>query len=143
MAAQRGWDSAAQLDGAIYRIRRTAEPCYYITSASVTKTGIRLGFDCELDPKSITAKNISAVREGDKKKEAGKQQPLGTISLADPKTIEIEIPGIEKEGVANRTDKKSGSVRVNPPISITVKLRAKDGTPIEQTIHATINSLPQ
>ena len=142
VAAQRGWDSIAQLDGAIYRIRRTGEPCYFVSGAAATRSGIRLTFPCELDPGSVDAKNFSAVRESDKKQDAAEQQVLGKIALADPKTVEIEVPEIGQEIVARRTDARTGSVRVNPAISLSFKLRARDGTPIEQTVHATINSLP-
>ena len=50
----------------------------------------------------------------------------------------------ESVGLRTRVDKKTGekTVDVRAPLAITVKLTAKDGTAIEQTIFATINSLP-
>ena len=42
-------------------------------------------------------------------------------------------------------DKKTGavSVKVTPAYSINLSLRAADGTPIEQTVWATVNSVPK
>ena len=142
VAAQRGWDSIAQLDGAIYRIRHTGKPDYLLSGAAATREGIRLTFPCELDPTSVKATAFSAVRVSDQKQDAGKPQPLGGAKLIDPHTVEIEIPDIGMEVVERRTDKKTGSVRVNPAISLRFSLLAEDGTPLEQTVHATINSLP-
>ena len=56
---------------------------------------------------------------------------------------EIEVPNIADELLEHRTDPKTGAVRVNPAISLTFKLQFADGFAIEQTIHATINSLPK
>ena len=61
--------------------------------------------------------------------------------MIDPRTVYIEIPGIDKEDLTKRTNEK-GIVTVNPPISLNFTLKSKDGTPVEQTIHATINSVP-
>ena len=147
VAAQRGWDSIAQLDGAIYRIRRTDQPCYYICGATATSHGIRLSFPCEIDGGSLRAENFTTVRESDRKKEAPpKPQAVASVTLVDTKTIEVEIPEIGEETVEHRTniDPKTGAkqVQVNPAISLKLQLNATDGTAIQQTVHATINSLP-
>lgn len=147
IAAQRGWDSIAQLDGAIYRIRKTGKPSHLVSGAAATASGIRLSFPCELDANSVIAENFLTTRETDNKNGAAPEpQAVGKVTLTDSRTIEIEIPGIEKETLEHRTttDPQTGgvSVSVNPAISLSIKLKAADGTAIEQTIHATINSLP-
>ena len=86
------------------------------------------------------------MRESDKKDKNNPnakppQVGLGAVRLIDPRTVSIEIPGIEKEDLTKRTDEK-GIVTVNPPISLNFTLKSKDGTPFEQIIHATINSVP-
>ena len=146
LVCQKGWDTSARHDGAIYRIRHTGEPVRGVSGAAVTSTGLRLRFASPLDPASVKASAFSAVRESDKKdKNNPNAKPpkvgLGAVRLIDPKTVSIEIPGIDKEDLTKRTDEK-GIVTVNPPISLNFTLKSKDGTPIEQTIHATINSVP-
>ncbi|SVA04400.1 uncharacterized protein METZ01_LOCUS57254, partial [marine metagenome] len=146
LTCQKGWDTSARHDGAIYRIRHTGEPVRGVSGADATSTGLRLRFASELDPASVRASAFSAVRESDKKDKNNPnakppQVELGAVRLVDPKTISIEVPGIDKEDLAHRTDEK-GIVTVNPPISLSFTLKSKDGTPVEQTIHATVNSVP-
>lgn len=147
IAAQRGWDSIAKLDGAIYRIRHTGKPSHLVSGAAATAGGIRLDFPCDLDASSVVANNFSITRESyNKTGPAPEPKPVGEVTLIGQRSVEIEIPGIAKEAVEHRTktDPKTGvvSVSVNPAISLKLKIKAADGTAIEQTIHATINSLP-
>ncbi|MDC3255570.1 hypothetical protein OAV21_04185, partial [bacterium] len=60
--------------------------------------------------------------------------------------LHVGIPNLEQETVAHRTSQNAQGepeVKINPAISITVHLKAGDGTLINQTVHATINSLPK
>lgn len=148
IACKRGWDTNAPLDGAIYRLRHTGDRCHWIRQAAATPNGIQLTFASPLDPSSIPD-HFTYVREPDKPTEG---KPLtnhqtGTVSLRDPRTLEIIIPGIERERLEARTerDPETGKVTrviVHPAISLQVKARAADGTPINQVVHATINALP-
>ena len=117
-----------------------------MSGAAVTSTGLRLRFASSLDPASVKASAFSAVRESDKKDKNNPnakppQVGLGALRLIDSRTVSIEIPGIDKEDLTKRTNEK-GIVTVNPPISLNFSLISKDGTPVEQTIHATVNSVP-
>ena len=146
LVCQKGWDTSARHDGAIYRIRHTGEPVRGLSGAAVTSTGLRLSFASPLDPASVKESAFSAVRESDKKDKNNPnakppQVGLGAVRLIEPKTITIEIIDIKKEDLTERTDEK-GIVTVNPPISLTFSLVSNDGTPVEQTIHATVNSVP-
>ncbi len=147
LACHKGWGTNARHDGVIYRIRHTGEPTRGVTGAVVTPFGLRLTFGAALEPASVKASAFGAVRESDKKdKNNPEAKPpevkLGAVRLVGSKTVEVEVPGIDKEDLTLRTDDK-GVVTVPPPISLSYKLRAKDGTPVEQTIHATVNTVPK
>ena len=149
IACKKGWDSVARYDGVIYRIRHTGEPSHLIQSAKATATGIRLSFACDLDPNSIDASNFTTLREPDKPQKGVELEPnpVGQVLMINQRTIDVSIPNIENEVLHRRTttDPKTGTiiVTVNPAISLSLKLKAADGTDIEETIHATINSLPE
>ena len=113
-----------------------------VCDAAVTGSGIRLTFAADLDPASVKSSAFRAFRDDDSK--MGPKPPayeLGKARLINPRTVEINVPGISKEALAERTDEK-GNVSVKAPISINYKLRSKNGTVIEQRIYATINSIP-
>jgi len=113
-----------------------------VCDAAVTGSGIRLTFAADLDPASVKSSAFRAFREDDSKK--GPEPPeykLGKAHLINPRTVEINVPDISKEALSDRTDEK-GNVSVEPPISLSYKLRSKNGTTFEQTIYATINSIP-
>jgi mono/diheme cytochrome c family protein len=148
LVCQKGWDTVGRIDGMIYRFRHTGEKSHLVSGAEATRTGIRISFASELDPSSVKTENVTISREGDKKGEGpGKGEPAAEVKLVDAKTMEVTIPGIEKEALEQRTtvDKKTGavSVKVNPAISVHLRLKARDGTAIKQTVWATINSLPE
>ena len=90
----------------------------------------------------------SKLFELNNKKDDSKKGPeplaykLGKVQLINSTTIEINIPDIEKESLLNRTD-ENGNISVNAPICLEYKLKSKNGSTIEQTIYATINSLPE
>lgn len=146
LVCQKGWDTSARYDGALYRIRHTGDPTRGIVGAEVTATGLILSFGSDLDSSSVKPSAFEAVRESDKK---DKKNPkanitpvkLGAVRLIDSKKVSVDIPGIDKEDLKHRTN-KDGVVSINAPISVTWKIRSKDGTPVEQTIHATVNSVP-
>lgn len=143
IACKRGWDSVARLDGVVYRIRHTGQPSHLIQDAAATEAGIRLTFASELDPSSVKPSGFTILREPDKPEKGVeiKPKPVAGAVLVDSRTVEVAIPGIEHETLEHRTN-PDGTVRIDPAISLTVNLAAADGTPISQTVHATINSLP-
>jgi hypothetical protein len=141
----KGWDTKAGFDGCFYRIRATGEPSHMIKNVAATHTGLRVELSCDVDAASVQASSVTAVREQSKK---GDTIPvaLGAITLSGPRTLEIALPSIGEERVALRTttNAKTGEVVVDirTPITLTVSVKAADGTPIEQTLYATINSVP-
>ncbi len=146
VACQKGWDTSARHDGVIYRFRHTGEPSHMLSGASATTTGLRLTFSCKLDASSINTGAFKATRGTDKKGDTGTPVALGEVRLLSENSVEVKIPKIEDEVVELRTsvDKKTGakSVSVRMPIGVTFDIKAVDGTPIRQTVYATINSLP-
>ena len=144
IVAQKGWDTSGQVDGLIYRFRKTGKPTNLLVNAAATSTGIQLTFGAELDADSVSPDAFSAERIPDKKKKEGENYnvELGKVVLLDSKSILVEVQDIEKEKLENRTN-QDGSYNVKPAISLTFDLKTKDGMPIQQTLHATINSLPK
>ena len=148
IACKKGWDSVARCDGVIYRIRHTGKRSHLIQGAEATTKGIRLSFACDLDPNSIRAHNFTILREPDKPQKGAKLKhiPVGQVQPVNERSIEVTIPNIENEVINKRTttNPQTGAVTVaiNPAISLSLKLIAADGTKIEETIHATINTLP-
>jgi len=147
IVCKKGWDSIARVDGVIYRIRATGKPSHLIQDVMATADGLQLTFPCDLDATSLDANNFAIIREPDKPikgKETQVTRPPST-RLLNARTLHVEITKIAQETVAHRTSqnaKGETEVKINPAISLTVHLSAADGTLINQTVHATINSLP-
>ena len=53
LTCQKGWDTNARYDGAIYRTRYTGEPVRGVVGAAVTSTGVQLTFAADLDTASV------------------------------------------------------------------------------------------
>ncbi|MDA7614546.1 c-type cytochrome [Verrucomicrobiales bacterium] len=148
IVCKKGWDSIARVDGVIYRIRATGDPSHLIQDVAATADGLQLTFPCALDATSLDPNSFSIIREPDKPAKGKETQMVRPISarLIDARTLHVGIPNLEQETVAHRTSQNAQGepeVEINPAISITVHLKAGDGTLINQTIHATINSLPK
>jgi hypothetical protein len=139
----KGWDTHARYDGCLCRIRHVQEPTRLIVAARATARGLRLTFGCDLDAASIVKKNFEVVRE---ENQGTTPVDWGAVRALDKRTIEIELPEIDQETVARRThaDKKTGkpTIDILAPLRVTARIKAADGTPIEQELFATINSLP-
>ncbi len=143
LVGQKGWDTQAKADGCLYRIRYVGGPTHLITAVEATKQGIRLLFSCDLDPKTVSKSSIEVVRDGKKAKPVVK---IGEVVSIDSRTIQIALPEIEKEtvGERSRNDEKTGRTLIDilAPLRITVQVKAADGSEIDQSVYATINSLP-
>ena len=96
-----------------------------IQDVAATRTGLRMTFTCELDPRSVQAGCVTATREKGKK---GELEPvtLGPVTLATPRTIEVALPGIDEERVEHRTAKDANgnvTVGIRSPIVLTVVVK--------------------
>ena len=141
----KGWDTKANYDGCFYRVRYTGEASHLIQNVAATRTGLRLTLSCDIDRASVKAGAVTVTREADKKRTTA-PVALGAVSLSTPRTLDIALPQIDEERVVHRTtkDAKTGETVVDilMPLVFAVKLKATDGASIDQTIYATINSLP-
>ncbi len=75
--------------------------------------------------------------------------PQGNATMGcgiDKRTVEVRLPDIAKEIVAERAKPdpktKETTVTVYWPIRVTTAIRAADGAEVKQTVYATVNSLP-
>ena len=148
LGATQGWDSIARVDGVIYRIRATGEPSHLIQDVAATLDGLQLSFPCDLDATSLDPNHFAIIREPDKPAKGKESQVARPISvrLIDSRTLHVAIPDLEQDTVANRSSlnaRGGAEVKIHPAISLTVHLKAADATLINQTVHATINSLPE
>lgn len=143
ITCHKGWDTTAPLDGVIYRFRYVGGNMVGICDAAVTDSGIRLTFAADLEPDSVQPSAFKAYREDDAKNvPKPAKYRLGEVKLIDSRTVEINVPNVSDEALLNRTDDK-GTVLVRAPIVLSYKLKSKNGKVFEQTIYATINSLPK
>jgi len=143
VVGQKGWDTTARFDGCLYRIRHAGGPTHLVTKAAATANGIELTFSCDLDPKSVAQENFAVIRDEEK---GVKPVRYEGVRLIDKRTVEVRLPDIAREVVAERTktDPKTNqtTVAVYWPIRVTTAIRAADGVEIKQIVYATINSLP-
>ncbi len=143
VAGQRGWDSNAAADGCLARVRYTGKDAYLVTAAKATKRGVQLTFSCPLDPKTVDFDNFFAARVGDKKEE---EVDIDDVEVVDERTVLVLLDAedidpaqiIDREATKRAADGRT-HYRVVPPLAITFNMRAKDGTPVKDTVYCTIN----
>lgn len=143
VAGLNGWQSdAAKLTG-LDRIRYTGKPLYSVSDLKVQKAGVRLTFTQPLDPSSVDTQNFSAERwnyhrtksygsaeysvDNPEKKGHDKVDITRAKLSPDGRTLTLEIADLK------------------PAHQMFLKyqnLKAKDGTPIQQTIMHTIHAIP-
>lgn len=143
IAGLQGWQTSAVKPTGLDRVRYTGKPVHTINALHVTKSGIELCFTQPLDPASAAdAQNYSAKRwnydraehygspeffVSDPKKQGREELPIQAAKLSpDGRTVTLQIAGLK-------------------PVmeqSISFDIKAKDGTPINQTIQHTIHVLP-
>ncbi len=140
LAAQRGWDTNAAVDGIVQRIRYTGKPAYMVTNASAIKGGIQLSFSCPLDPETVDYDFFSAERVDGK---SAKEVDIEDVRALDDRTVFVEIPDLDPSQIVDkvRTKQDGGPrYRVVAPLAISFRIKAKDGTKIHETVYATVNS---
>ncbi|HWE97388.1 MAG TPA: DUF6797 domain-containing protein [Tepidisphaeraceae bacterium] len=144
VAGLKGWQTTAQRDGALQRVRYTGKTVRDITAMHVRKDGIDLTFTVPLDPKSAAdAENYSAewwnyrwtARYGSDEYKVSDPKQKGREALdiksaklsADGKTVSLEIPGLK------------------PVMQMAIKLNvdAADKSPIRLEVDQTINVAPK
>jgi hypothetical protein len=139
----KGWQSDANRDGCFHRIRYTGKPTNTPISLHVLKDGVQFSFSDPLDTASAgdvqnySVEWFNVVRSSaygspefyvsDAKKKGREPVDVDSVTVGpDRKTVTLKIPGIKP--VTNMV--------------IKYKLKAADGTIIDQEIDNTINVIP-
>ena len=146
VAGLNGWQSdAAKLTG-LDRIRYTGRPVYTARDLQVTKAGLQLTFTQPLDPSSIDPQNFAAERWNyQRTKNYG--SPELSLQL-DEKGKEkrghdkVEITGAKLSADGRIVTLAIADLRPVNQMLLKYKLKAKDGTPVAQTIMHTIHRVP-
>lgn len=127
------WAGNATQPGGLYRLRATGHSVHLPKGLHATKAGLKLEFTNAIDPRSIDPKLFS-VKSWSLKRSAKygsehydeKSLEIKSVRLSDDgKLLQIDLPGIEPTWC----------------MEIKYALLAKDGTPINGTIHNTIHAL--
>jgi putative heme-binding domain-containing protein len=128
------WAGSAVQPGGLYRIRATGKPVYVPLKLEALETGVKLTLSGELDAASVQDLKQYSVQTWSLKRTANygskhydeKRLEVTSARLdADSRTIWLEIPDIQPTWC----------------MEIRYTLRAKDGTPVNGTIHNTIHRL--
>jgi hypothetical protein len=139
----KGWQTNAGLDGCFQRVRCTGKPVYMPSSLHVAAKGITIGFTAALDASAADPGNFS-IEEWNYKwsSDYGSadylpddpakkgRAPVDIVAAklgADGKSVQLDIPGLKPV----------------MQMAIKFKLKAADGTSINQTIYNTINVVPK
>jgi len=138
----RGWQTAGTRDGGFYRVRYMGQKVYTPLEVHAQKNGIRIKFSEPLDDASATSAQNYSAEEWNYKWTSGYGSP--DFSAKDPKSNKHDRPEIS--GVQLSADKRTVFLQI-PEITpadqmkIRFKIKAADGTPINQEIYNTIYKL--
>lgn len=143
---QRGWgaQSNVTIDGGFYRIRHADRPAHMLVDAEVTTDGLALTFSTALHEPTATDKSRIAIKRWNYKwsdqygsphylpntpdEEGEEHAEIEQITLSeDDRTLRISL-----------SDHKSVD-----QMEVEFRLRAADGTPVEQTAYWTIKYIPR
>jgi hypothetical protein len=139
----KGWQTRAQKDGVLQRVRYTGKPVQMPTEMHVQKDGIAITFTTPLDPSNaIDTGNYDVqqwnyiwssdygspeVSRDDPKKKGRESVEIESIMLApDAKTITLKIPDLKPV----------------MQVKIQMKIKAANGSPMDFEIDGTINKVP-
>jgi hypothetical protein len=134
-----GWQTAAQADGSLQRVRFTGKPVTVPVKMDVVPTGVRLTFARKLDPAAATEpKNFNAARwqyrwsadYGSKRWKASNPNVEGqddlavtAVKLIDEKTVEVRVP----------------ELRPVMQMHTGFNIKAADGTPLVGSVYYTVH----
>jgi len=139
----KGWQTSGARDGCLQRVRYTGKPVHLPVALNVVTNGIRIAFSSALDPASATDEQNFAVEQWNYAWTDKYGSP--DFSIADPKRQGRDPVAIKS--VKLSLDRKSVTLElpeVRPVMQMRIqfRLRAEDGTAIEQEIYNTINRVP-
>ncbi len=145
LSGQKGWGANVEKDGSLNRIRYTGKPCYWATGSEVTSEGIRLEFEQPLDPESATKTSSFHIARWNYKWSSSYGSPHFR-----PDTSKAKKKGEEKIKPSNvRLGRNRKTLNLTIPdhkpvdqLKVDYRIKAADGTAIEQTVYWTIKHIP-
>jgi hypothetical protein len=143
VVGMRGWQTDAQREGCFQRVRYTGKPANMPLEAKVTKTGIDITFTDPLDRESAGDAGSYIADWANLKWTAGYGSDEYWVS--DPKKKGREKLPIQDAKIS--ADGRTVSLRIDglKPVyylSIRYRVKAADGTPLNQELIYTINFTP-
>jgi hypothetical protein len=135
----RGWQTAAQKDGCLQRVRYTGKPMPFPIAFRVLPDGVRLTFEQPIDPKSIS--DLSKFKVGRCNYHWSSDYGSKNWSVADPKKEGIDK--VEVVGAELSPDGKSLSIRFadkRPAMMTKIEydVRSTDGAKRAGAVYTTI-----
>jgi hypothetical protein len=144
LVGMKGWQTSAGKDGCFQRVRYTGKPANMPKTYHVLKTGIELGFTDALDKEAaVDVQNWGAqwfhveytnnygspeFKVSDHKQKGRENVTIKSVKISeDGKKVTLEMP--ELKPVTN--------------LVIKYKVKAADGSVIQQELDATINRMPE
>ena len=139
----KGWQTAGGRDAALHRVRYSGGKVRMPESLRVKSDGLTIGFTCALHESAADPQNFGIEQWNYLWSE---KYGSPEFSVTDPNRQGRDK--VEIESVALSEDHKSVRLKIpglKPVMQMEIKLRVKaeDGTLISQTIHNTINSVPE
>lgn len=162
VAGFRGWQTSAANPTGFDRVRYTGKPVYSVAKLKTTREGVQLAFTQPLDRREATdIQNYSAKRWNYVKKFGdGDKIVEGRLVRGEPKTpnygghevipedpAKVGRESVDVQEAKLSPDGKTLSLKIDdwkPVMQFLLKynLKARDRTPIEQTLLQTIHALP-
>jgi len=143
VAGLQGWQTSAAKITGLDRIRYTGKPVYGVNGMNVTKTGVKLQFSQPLDEASANdVQNWSGKRWNYNRTE---NYGSPELSVENPKKSGRDDLDITKATL--QPDGKTVLLEIADfkPVmqqNLNFDIKAKDGTPIKQSVQHTVNVIP-
>jgi len=134
-----GWQTAAQKDGSLQRVRYTGKPFSGPVGFAILPDGVRLTFDQPIDPKSVT--DLSKFKVGRCNYQWSANYGSKNWSVADPKKEGIDR--VEVVAATLGADGKSVSLKfadMRPAMHTKIEydLKSASGGPLKGAVYTTI-----
>ena len=139
----KGWQTSGARDGCLQRVRYTGKPVHMPVALNVGTNGIRIAFSSRLDPASATDEQNFAVEQWNYAWTEKYGSP--DFSVAEPGRQgrdPVTIRSVRLSADHRAVTLELAEVRPVMQMRIQFRLRAEDGTAIEQEIYNTINRVP-
>jgi type 1 glutamine amidotransferase len=137
-----GWQTAAQADGSLQRVRFTGKPAATPLELSVREDGIRIVFSESLD-RAAAGDPARYVVERWNYRWTG-EYGSKDYSVADPSREgrdSMDVESARLSGDGREVFLKIADLKPVMQMKIAMSLRSADGAPVERTIHHTIHKL--